>query len=146
MTGVQTCALPIFGYQRQDFIRDHVPEQDRPPGRSQEARAVDNVGDPVFNRLDQRRVAGGVIFEISVLDNRVFGTGGEDPFSNRGAFSFVFLRKNNVNDRIVFVPFQDFARAVGRSVVDAEDLIRQSGFLDAPDNFFERFLLRYIPE
>ena len=88
-----------------------------------EARPVDDVGLPVDERLHEGAVLAGVVLEVGVLHDHVLGGGLGEPPPQRRTLALV-VRLQQHPDRGVGQAGQDLAGAVGRAVVDDDDLAR----------------------
>src|SRR6266550_9196723 len=98
-----------------------------------EARAINDIGQSVLDRLQQARVILGIVFQIRVLDNYHVAGHVTDGALQRRALAFVLWLKKNFDDiPLVFrtaifclQPGQDLAAAIFRAIVDKDYLLRQ---------------------
>ena len=96
--------------QGEELVADHVPEIDHAVGvAAHEARAEDDVGLAVEDRLEQPRVFLRVVFEVGVLHDHDVAGGGGEAGAQRGALAPVdFVVDDLVDQR------RDLACAAGR--------------------------------
>ena len=80
------------GKQCQHAIAHRVPKKEHPVrAAAGETSAVDHIGQPFFNRLDQRRIILRIIFEIGILNQHDFpGHMAERGFQRR-ALALILL-------------------------------------------------------
>ena len=117
--------------QRQEAVPKQVPEQVRPlrpPARK--PGAEDDVGDAAVDRLDQRRHVGRVVLEIGVLDDSDVAVHVRNRRPNGGALAAVLLTDQHDGVLPCAPLFDEVAAAVGRAVVDDDDLLVE---LERPD-------------
>ena len=116
------------GEQREKFVADHVPEIDDAVGVSAgETGAEDDVGLAVDDGFEEARVFVGVVFEVGVLDDDSVAGGSGDAGSERGAFALIDVVVDYFGDERGDLGAEDFAGAVGRAVIDDDDLHRGYG-------------------
>src|SRR6059058_4387808 len=116
------------GEECEQLVADRVPEHEH-PARARVARAVDDVGVAVEDRLDEPRVLGGVVLQVGILDDRDVAAHVGDGGPHRGALALVVRLEDEheaVRRRVRRRGAQLLehgARPVGRAVVDDDDLL-----------------------
>jgi hypothetical protein len=137
--------------ERQELVRDVVPEVEDPPGRAGEAGAVHDVGPPLEDGGEELRIVPRVVLEIRVLHQHdVAGRLGEAA-PERRALALVGVLVEHA-DLVLLVgrseaprlgelglqPAEIVAGAVLGAIVDDDDLLRNRRRLDALEDLRER--------
>ena len=107
----------------------HLVREDRQPRRvgtaGEEPRSVDDPRPAIEDRLRQLRELRRIELEVGILnrDDRAGGPGEANP--DRAALAAVLLGVDDAQLRPLRDLVEHLARAVGRAVVDDEDLARR---------------------
>src|SRR3954462_12748923 len=97
--------------------------QDAVGSGTQESRAVDYVGLPVFKRLEQAAIVAGVVFKIGVLDDDVIAGRFLNASAQGGSFSHVAGLQEDAHVRVLLLEVgENLARSVAGTVIDAKQL------------------------
>ena len=128
------------GQQGQQPVGDHVPEKQHPVRvAAGEARAVDHVGVVLEDRRDQPRVVGRVVFQVGVLDDDDVAGRRRDASACRSTLAAVVRLEDGAVDAVGERAAQQLDAAVGRAVVDHDDLKpRHGGAADPGDQLGDR--------
>ena len=98
-----------------------------PARRSEEARAVDDVGTPFENGLQQHRVLARVVLEVGVLDDDDVAGGFADAASHRGALALVLALQQDADAVAPVELGEDVPRPIARPVVDDDEFLFDAG-------------------
>ncbi len=91
---------------------------------AEEARAVDRARAALQDRAQQARVVARVVFEVGVLDQQDVAAGGRQAGADGGALAAVARVADHEGVGPVALPAEGRGGAVGRAVVDDDDLAR----------------------
>ena len=105
---------------------------------AEKPRAEDDIGASLDNQLDQLRNSSGDVFEVGVLDgDDVAGDGGETA-PERRTLSLIPLLQQQAEVVLPLQFDQAFTRAVGRAVVDDDQLGSHRHADNALDDLIDR--------
>ena len=108
----------------EERVAEAVPVHHHAPGIALEARAEDDVGVAVEDRLDELRILVGVVFEVGVLDDDDVAARLGDAAADGRPLPLVHRLEDVADLRpLLRERRDDVARAVGRAVVDDDDLL-----------------------
>ena len=124
------------GRERHDAVAEVVREQEHAVA-PEKPRAVDDVGVALANQLDELRIFFGRVLEVGVLNDHQIAGHRREPAPQRRAFAGVGLVQQREAERRL-QRVQDLARAVGRSIVDDDELDAHRDGEHAPDDFLDR--------
>ena len=120
----EPAAKQHVGRAGQDLVRE-----DRQPRRlgtaREKPRSIDDAGAAIENRLRQLRQLRRIELEVGILDRDDRAGGLGEANADRAALAAVLLGVDDAQLRPLRDLVEHLARAVGRSVVDDEDLARR---------------------
>jgi len=108
--------------ERQDAVRDPVlpRHSDRLP--LQETRSVNNVRFAADNRLQDRAVIIGIVFQIAILNQDDVARSQFDALADRGSLAGISRGVMSDDDSIASLLVERLACAISRSIIDHHDL------------------------
>src|SRR4030095_14681557 len=89
---------------------------------SQKPRSVDDISSPLANQLDQIGEFLGRIFEIGILNHDEISANRAETGAQRRAFAAVFGLQQQGESQLALQSSQHVAGAIGRAVIDDDQL------------------------
>src|SRR5262249_4532546 len=124
----------------QGLVGHVVPEIQHAMALADESRAINDVGPPLQDRLEQPRIFRRVIIQIGVLHQDALAGGVAEALPQRRALALVALLEEDA-DVAAFQLAQDAVRAVLAAIIDQDQFLRDRHRLHAPNYFANPALL-----
>ncbi len=124
-----------------------MPKKQHPVrAAARETRAIDHIGQPFFDRLEQRRIVRRIIFQVGILNQHDFaGHMAERGFERRALALIARLEKNSdliewiLRPLILFLQARENLTApILRAIVDENDLLRHRKRAHSAHDFLQR--------